>query len=190
MNKTKRLFFATHIVSPLIHTHLLPHLKKALDGESISWTKPEQLHITLRFLGDTHENLIPDIERAFAKALDDTQPFDINLCKVKMFGSRYKPTVLWIGAEDNGQMKKLFFQIEQQLKKLGIHGDRQNFISHLTLCRIKRLKDLKNFQKTIEQYSEFQAETTIVDTFTLFESRLEKSGAVHIPLRKFLLKTK
>jgi len=188
MHNTKRLFLAIHIHDVVLDEQLLPQLKQHLSHENISWTKKGQTHITLKFLGDTHCNHIPAIEAAFALALKDFSPFELQIRKLKMFGSRYKPSILWIAAEDKGQMKKMFSNITAALVPLGILPDRQNFIPHLTLGRIKDLKKLDYFQKTLDLFRDVEASHHSISEVILYESRLEKTGAVHIPLCTFHLK--
>jgi len=187
MPNTKRLFFAAHIDIPAIFKGLLPELKQQLAHERITWTKEGQTHITLRFLGDTHVNHIPRLEKAFSDAVSRGNAFRVSIEKVKMFGSRYRPTVIWIGAEDNGEMKYMFTEVRNELEKAGLPGDRQNFVPHLTVGRIKELTDLNHFQNVMKQYVEYQAGSFFVKELILYESRLEKTGAVHIPQRTFAL---
>lgn len=188
MSGFKRLFFATHIRSGLVTNNLLPELKSELKFSSISWARPEQMHVTLRFFGDTPVSRIPDIEQSVRKTLVLFKPFMISLKHVRMFGSRYKPQVIWLGIEDGGVMKKMFSELQLYLNKAGFPGDRQNFVSHLTLGRIKKLDNLQKFQSVMADFSEYEAETMAVEEFILFESQMFPSGAVHIPLKKFHLK--
>jgi RNA 2',3'-cyclic 3'-phosphodiesterase len=181
MSNIKRLFFATHIQSEKIANELLPALKTELQHGSISWAKPEQMHVTLRFFGDTPVSRIPSIEKALRTALKQCKSFEISLKHVKMFGSRYKPQVIWIGIEDNGVLKNLFAHVQSNLLKEGFPGDRQNFVPHLTLGRIKKLDNLQQFQSVLADFSEYEAEILTVKEFILFESQLFPSGAVHIP---------
>jgi RNA 2',3'-cyclic 3'-phosphodiesterase len=187
MTNTKRLFFAAHIDVPDLFNMLIPELKQKLGHERISWTRKGQSHITLRFLGDTHVNHIPRLEKAFSDAVSKEDAFEISIEKVKIFGSRYKPTVIWIGAEDGGDMKHLFARVRHELEKIGLPGDRQNFVPHLTLGRIRELTDLNHFQRVLNECADYQAGKNIVSELILYESRLEKTGAVHIPLKKFAL---
>lgn len=188
MANTKRLFFAAHIDVPDIFSNLIPGLKQQLGHERITWTKTGQSHITFRFLGDTHVNHIPGLENAFFKAVSKEEAFPVSVRKVKMFGSRYQPTVIWIGAEDNGEMQRLFVSVREELEKAGFPGDRQNFVPHLTLGRVKELTDLNHFQNVMKQYTDYQAGTSQIRELILYESRLEKTGAIHIPLKTFSLK--
>ncbi len=189
MTNFKRLFFATHIKSEIILTDLLPALKQELQNEKISWIKPEQTHITVRFLGNISQTHIPFLEQIFHKAVSNSEPFQLQLCSVKTFGSRRRPTVIWIGTNYSEQMKQIHSVVEKELEAFGIKDDRETFIPHLTLARIKKLTDLKHFHKVIKKYANYQAETLTIDMFTLFESRLETTGTVHIPLIQYKLKS-
>ncbi len=183
----KRLFFATHIRSDLIVNELLPELKTKLQFDNISWAKPEQMHITLKFFGDTPDSRIPEIEKALSGSLKNHQEFDIELKHVKLFGSRYKPQVIWLGMEDHGEMRSLFRDVQEQLGKIGYQNDRQNFVPHLTLGRVKKTDNLQRFHTVISEFTDYKADILTVSEFILFESRLQPQGAVHIPLKRMKL---
>jgi RNA 2',3'-cyclic 3'-phosphodiesterase len=187
MSNIKRLFFATHITSELIINDLLPRLKKELRLSSISWAKPEQMHVTLKFFGDTPDSRIPEIEKALSGSLKNHQEFDIELKHVKLFGSRYKPQVIWLGMEDHGEMRNLFRDVQEQLGKIGYQNDRQNFVPHLTLGRVKKTDNLQRFHTVISEFTDYKADILTVSEFILFESRLQPQGAVHIPLKRMKL---
>ncbi len=187
MSAVKRLFFATHIRSEKISKELLPVLKNELKFCSISWARPEQIHVTLKFFGDTPGSRIPDIETAVKRALSGYQPFTIQLKNVRMFGSRYKPQVIWIGMEDGGILKKMFYSVRENLEKAGFVGDRQNFVPHLTMGRIKTIDNLQKFQSVLADFADYEAETLTVKEFALYESILRPEGALHILLKKFIL---
>lgn len=188
MHGTKRIFLAAKIDSDLVKQELIPQLKDLLKLEQIRWANPNQMHLTLRFFGDTPVSRIPYIEEAISTSLSSFSSFDITLSQLKMFGSKYKPQVLWVGIENNDVLKKMFSELNEQLAKIGIQSTRQNFVPHLSLGRIKSIDDHKNFQDVLVKFSDYQAESININSFKLYESVLNPTGAVHFELITFLLK--
>jgi 2'-5' RNA ligase len=188
MNNIKRLFFANPIESNVISKYIIPELKESLKNENISWAKNHQLHLTLKFLGDTPIHNIKLLNHLFENLTQNYLSYNIKIKNIKIFGSRYKPQVIWIGIEDNGQTNDLYQTIQKEFHLLGVKKKSQNFVPHITLGRIKKISDKTYFQEVIHKYSNVEAETIKIEKFVLFESQLTTKGAIHIPLNTFLLK--
>lgn len=187
MTGIKRLFLAVRIKTDIVCDELLPKLQHAFLGEKIHWANPNQLHLTLKFFGDTPVSHIPNIELAIKNAIRHHPPFTVQLKNIGIFGSRYKPQVIWLGMEDSNELKDLYKSICQHLEMQDFLCDRQNFVPHLTLARIKSLNDLQLFQTIISDVKTFEAETISIDNLVLFESQLMPKGALHVPLATFTL---
>lgn len=187
-NTVKRIFLASHIESDFVNLKLLSDLKLRLSHEKINWTKTQQTHITLKFFGDTNVDLIENIDNKLNEAIKNHSEFEINFKKLGIFGSSYNPKVLWLNFEDNNNFKNIFDDVQKKLEEINIFGDRQNFVPHLTLGRIKKLTDKKIFQNTIDEYNSFESEAVLIKELTLYESILRTKGATHIPLRTYKLR--
>lgn len=185
---SKRTFLAAHIESDFVNLKLLPDLKFGLSHEKINWTKTEQTHITLKFFGDTRIDLIESIDNKLNEAIKKHSEFKINFKKIGIFGSSYNPKVLWLNFEDNNNFKNIFDDIQQKLEEINIFGDRQNFVPHLTLGRIKKLTDKKIFQNIIEKHNFIECDEVLINEFTLYESILSSRGATHMPLKTYKLR--
>lgn len=130
---TKRLFIAIDV--PATHREGLSKLQEPLRG--VRWTPPEQLHLTLRFLGDTEAGL----ERALTRRLEQIQiePFILPLEGIGVFPPRGLPRTIWAGV---GQAHPRLFQLRQQiddsLLAAGLKIDLRTFVAHITLGRCVR----------------------------------------------------
>jgi len=187
-NTVKRIFLAAHIESDFINLELLSDLKSSLSHEKINWTKTDQTHITLKFFGDTKVELIKEIDNKLNEAIKNHTSFEIHFRKLGVFGSSYNPKVLWLNFEDDNNFKNIFEDVQKNLEKINIFGDRQNFVPHLTLGRIKKLTDKKIFQKIIDDYSMIKSQSSKINELTLYESILSTKGATHIALHTYKLK--
>ena len=184
----KRLFIAIRIVPDQSFTSIYRELIAKLSYENLRFVEPEKLHLTLRFLGDTEENKIPDIDRLMKKSAEASKAFTLNIKNAGVFGSSYNPRVIWFGIDHNEDLTHLHTRIETKMTKVGFFPDRQNFVPHLTLSRVKQLKDLKLFQKIIGEFREKEIMRQDVTEFSLIESILMKEGPIYNTLNSYTLK--
>jgi len=187
----KRLFLAIPIKTvDNGFVPLLDGLKRQLAHEQrINWVKPNNIHLTLKFIGDTHSHEIPGMIEAVGEMLKNHKSFTMDFNRTGIFGSRYAPRVIWLGMQDTPQ--ELYDLEEDTLAtfdKLGFMRDRQNFVPHITLGRIKGLCEKQYFQKVvagIEQKTYIKQE---VNEMILFQSFLRPEGAVYKALKVYPLK--
>ncbi len=150
---------------------------------SINWVQPENMHLTLKFLGDVPEIETPDVCRCVARAAATIEPFEIVFRGAGAFPNAANPRSLWIGVEDGTEyLVELQVAIEQALHKdLGFAKEHRRFQPHLTIGRVKhsggdggqRLKEL------IEQNADFDANLSVVDEVVTFASFLGKEGPTY-----------
>jgi 2'-5' RNA ligase len=183
----KRLFIAIKIEPDKSFIEIYDELASRLKYENLRFAEMNNLHLTLRFIGDTAENKIPDIDKMLNKTIETAKAFTLNINRTGVFGSSYNPRVVWFGIDQNEQLTHLHSAIELNLSKVGLFPDRQNFVPHLTLTRIKQLKDLKLFQKIISEFHEKKIMKQDVLTFSLIESILMKEGPIYNTLFSYTL---
>ena len=187
MSETKRLFAAIHIKPTEEFTDIFNNLRQILGFHIIKWVDPNNIHITLKFLGETPVDEIPAITEALKASTEGLHPFDIKLANTGIFGSYYQPRVIWTGIDASDELLKLSAKVVSNLEAIGYLSDRQNFVPHLTLGRIKEIKDKAHFQEVLAHFSKFIYQTQHVTSFTLFESNLRKDGPEHIVIEEFIL---
>ena len=189
----KRLFLAIPIkTNDNGFIPLLEGLRRQLAHEKrINWVKPEHIHLTLKFIGNTPNEDIPKIIDGVGEMLQNHKSFTMDFNRTGIFGSRYAPRVLWLGMQNTPQ--ELYDLEEDTLStfdKLGYLRDRQNFVPHITLGRIKELCEKQYFQKIVaatEQKSYIRQE---VNEIILFQSILRPEGAFYKEIKKFELRAK
>ena len=181
----KRLFIAIKIQPDKAFLDQLLQLKQQLKHERVKWVEDQNIHITLKFLGDTEVKKIPDIERVLEQVAASHSPFAIQLVRLGIFGSRYDPRVIWAGIEPYDHLAMLMKDVHAELKTIGYESDRQNLVPHLTLGRIKEIKDKHLFQRVIEKIREISSQEMIVTECILYESILKKEGPVYLNLKTF-----
>ena len=184
----KRLFAAIKINPDKAFLDQIHELKNQLQHERIKWVEEHNIHVTLKFFGETAEERIPEINRVLEEVAADINVFSFSLQKLGVFGSSYDPRIVWVGIEPYTELASIMKIIRDKLNVIGYEPDRQNLVPHLTLGRIKFLKDKNLFQQIIDQNKEISTQEFIVDRFILFESILKKEGPVYLALKTFQLR--
>lgn len=183
----KRLFVAIKIKPEDRLGFAFRKIKEGLANDNIKWVNENNLHITLKFLGDTPDNDVSPIIQTLKKSLEGIGSFHICIGGFSYFGNSRFPRVLWLGIEDDGQLQQLFTQINNGLGNYGPAEKSIVFKPHLTIGRVKEFRSL---DKLFELEAEFAAEdfqTANVDQVILYESFLKPGGPVYKVVEKFEL---
>jgi 2'-5' RNA ligase len=160
-------------------------LKQALDFNIIKWVDLQNIHLTLKFIGDTNPEELLHIKEALAGACEGIKPFELKIANTGVFGSNYNPKVIWFGIDQNEMLQKLAQNISSNLETVGILGDRQNFVPHLTIGRIREIKDKKYFQQLMGRFHEVELQNQQVVGFELYESILRREGPIYNVIETF-----
>lgn len=140
--------------------------------------KPELMHVTLKFLGETDPKKINSIMQEIRHTVKNIPAFDVKTEKLGIFGSRYQPRVLWLGIEKKTELEQLHKQLNKGMWKLGFKPDFNNFVPHLTLARINKIDDKHYFWKKMEYLPQDFVQQIHVNKIILYESILQG----HIPV--------
>ena len=122
-----------------------------LSGERISWVDPDRYHITLRFIGDTQITAIEMIGKALYENINIPVKNHVSLAQTGSFGPRKRPRVIWIGFEHTPMFESLKIDVDRVLQSCGIPSVDEPFRAHLTLGRVRSLKDINGYYKTISK---------------------------------------
>ena len=184
----KRLFIAIKIKPSQGFLNTYYSLKKDLVYEKIKWVNEDNFHFTLKFLGETDESFITDIINTLENVSLNTQPLKLKIENLGIFGSRYNPRVIWAGIENNPQITEFANEILNKLDEVGFKRDRQNFVPHITIGRIKNVHNKKHLKSTIDSHKSLLYQEDTINSFSLFESILTPEGPVYKKLKEFGLK--
>lgn len=142
----------------------------------------DQLHLTLKFIGDVEESMLPDLREALSEVV--SPPLLIKLQGVGHFPPRGNPKVLWCGISPTLETIQLRNSIEKALDAIGIPRERRKFSPHVTLARLRN-SPLKRVTQFLAGNSMFETPTFRVDNFRLYSSVLSTRGAVHTVQAEF-----
>jgi 2'-5' RNA ligase len=184
----KRIFCAITILPDKEFLEQFHEIQSQLRHERIKWVEEHNIHITLKFFGETEEERIPGIIGGLEEVAADTDAFSFSLKKLGIFGSSYDPRIVWVGIEPYAELVTLMMRIRDRMMGIGFEPDRQNLVPHLTLGRIKELKNKKSFHQIIDQHKEIASLEMKAMQILLFESILKKEGPVYLALKIFPLR--
>jgi len=175
-----RLFIAFEVVPTETLLQEFASIKKIFFHDRFSWAKPGQLHMTLKFLGETPQSRMSEIKMAMQEAFADESSARFRLESLGVFGSSYAPKVLWTHVVPEETCRVWFEKLKTTLTNRGFEYDRQNFVPHLTLARIKQIGDRKLLAETVDKYKGFCFNESDVKEIILYESLLKPTGAEYI----------
>jgi len=150
-------------------------------GVRASWPRAGALHLTLKFLGDVEEALIPDVVAAVARAASEVSPFAFDSLSVGAFPSPRRPRVVWVGVEPVDELYELQGAIERELTVLGFPRERRRFKPHITIGRLRAPFRSLDDRETGGILTDLVApdERTWVEDVEVMKSTLARGGAIH-----------
>jgi RNA 2',3'-cyclic 3'-phosphodiesterase len=147
----------------------------------VSWTKPSNIHLTLKFLGDVTRSRIERVSRAVERAASSSLPFEIEVGPTGCFPSPRSPRVLWIGLTGlPGSLKQLHECIEDELFREGFPREAKRFSPHLTIGRVRAPKNASRLAEELLATG-FEPETFQAHEVIVMRSELKPTGSVYTP---------
>lgn len=150
-----------------------------------NWVAPENMHITLRFIGEVDEPTAEEINYVLSQLEADA--FSLEICGLDTFGRGSHPHALWVAVKASPELLHLQSKIESTIVRAGLPPEGRKFTPHVTLARMNR-PDVGRVQSFIEGNNLFHAGPFTVSQFTLFESRMGNGGPIYDPLADYPLR--
>ena len=187
--KTYRTFIAIELPAHLRATVIdyIKDLRKKFPDVSASWSREDNLHLTLKFLGEVPVARIEDVSAAASAAACAAGPFELTLVGSGVFPPRGKPSVLWIGIEDpRGGLHKVQPSLEEECAVRDFTRDSRAYHPHLTIARIRKPQGAKDLAAA-HLASDFAAQTFIANELVVFHSELLPQGSQHTAISSHAL---
>jgi 2'-5' RNA ligase len=140
------------------------------------WIPPENMHLTLRFIGEVDEGTAEDIHHALQGIR--TRRFDISIAGVGHFETGNEVRVLWARVEKNLELLALQARVESALVRMGLEPEERRFTPHITLARLKDTP-VSRASAFLAHNNMFRAGPIAVESFSLFSSFLSREGAIY-----------
>ncbi|GAB61161.1 MAG: RNA 2',3'-cyclic phosphodiesterase [Candidatus Jettenia sp.] len=156
-------------------------LKKA--NADVGWVAPENLHITLKFIGSLDEEKIDEVVRIIKDSAAGTKLFDLNYMGVGAFPTEKNPRIVYADVIDSdGILTKIHEKLNNQLVALGVKHEDRKFEAHLTVGRIKTRKNVKRLMEILNSYNGFHFGLAQVTRIVLMKSDLLQKGPIYTKL--------
>ena len=152
----------------------------------VRWTKPGTMHLTLAFLGDLPLEKIPLLQTALEEALQDQEPFELEITGTGYFGRRKHPRVIWAGIADCPPLMELRRKTVEALHSAEVEFDSSKpFSPHLTLGRVKKLDHhTESLLDRVERYEQEPLGQAHIDVVELIQSTLKPGGPEYTVLHR------
>jgi len=145
----------------------------------VSWSKPSNIHLTLKFLGGVEASRIERVSKAVERAASGISPFDLEVGGTGCFPSARSPRVLWVGLPDVSEaLKQLYSNIETELDREGFPREKRRFSPHLTIGRVRAQHNAARVAEALIA-SGFEPETFKATEVIVMRSDLKPTGSIY-----------
>jgi 2'-5' RNA ligase len=181
VSETVRAFIAV-FSPPEVRKEIHASARRLLSGYQVRWIKPENVHLTLKFLGNVREEALDSICAALSEVCAGYAPFDVGLMGLGAFPSPRRARILWAGVGlGSDRLRSLAADIDVGLALLGFESEKRPYTPHLTLGRIRGRPASLVLPPSTEG-PRFRAERV-----ELMESTLTPEGSIYKTLKAFAL---
>ncbi len=180
-----RAFLAFEIAEPNIRKKLTDmQTFAAQTGVDLKLVEPENIHITIRFLGEVTLNMVDKIFEEMKKI--QFKPFPMQLTGIGVFPSLNYPRVLWAGiAQGAEQLQNIVNQIEPKLQSLGFPPDHNAFSPHLTIARVRSARNKPQLVEFVTKNAKYNFGEMEAKCLQLKRSELTPKGPIYSTLREY-----
>lgn len=180
-----RCFISIEIPQPIRKQMVqVPEPLKNVKGK-FSWSGTNNLHITLKFLGDCSRGRLDAISRRLAQIAAHHAPFDMSFEDVGVFPGHSSPRIVWLGVKDGrDQLVKLASDVDDSMEEIGFKKEVRPFRAHVTLARVKSLSSRDELRAAIERMPKANIERMRASHIFLMRSQLNPKGAVYTVIER------
>jgi 2'-5' RNA ligase len=183
MAETIRSFIAFELPENIISSIRKVQENMKAYGFDMRWVRPENIHLTLKFLGNIDQADVPKIGKLLDESAEGYPPMRLTAKGIGVFPGIKRPRVLWMGLK--GQTDSLIGlqkTIDEKLGAIGLPRESRSFKGHLTLARVKGSVDSNRLCDAIKELGGFESEPFDADKIVLFKSELKPGGSVYTKL--------
>lgn len=148
----------------------------------IKWVEPENLHLTLKFLGNTQLEKIQIIKEVLTNISKKIFPFYIKIQGIGFFPNKKYPRVLWVGLENKEKIIDIQKKIEADMSKIGYKKEEREFDPHITIGRTRSFTKISNLLECLDDYKKYDFGTLFVDRINIMKSDLTSKGPIYTKL--------
>ena len=185
-SETVRSFLAIELAEDLVPKILNVQKEFKKTNANIKYVPSQNMHFTLKFFGNIDLDMVEDISMAVEKVIKNYSSFELNIKTCGCFPNMKVIKVLWLGLDEGSPIKDLQKDLDKEFRKLGFKKEK-NFISHLTIGRVKSPKNKQEIRKTIEKLEDIEIGQMTVSKICLKKSTLTPQGPIYEDIKVFEL---
>lgn len=181
-----RAFIAVDIEEPAMVSRIVS-IRDAFvaTGAPMKPVEDHNLHITLRFLGDTPLSLMDELERIVREA--QPRRVALRLRGVGAFPSIERPRVIWVGVEPGpgaDELRRIYGFIERGVRRLGWRPEREDFVPHVTIARLKGRRNIEKVVRLLHEMADVEVGEVYLEAVRIKQSILTRAGPIYRTLRE------
>jgi 2'-5' RNA ligase len=160
-------------------------LQKILGQETIRWTATQNMHLTLKFLGNIPNNHVDFLKQMLTQIADSHSAFDLQIGGIGSFASGKLIRVLWLGIQPAAELMSLQRNVDAGTSKLGYEKEARAFSAHLTLGRVKQNihpNEIQKIRNTLQTFQLGKIPSARVDSVHLYQSEVRSEGSIYTKL--------
>ncbi|MCK4624986.1 MAG: RNA 2',3'-cyclic phosphodiesterase [Phycisphaerae bacterium] len=157
-------------------------------GARVRWVDGENLHLTIKFLGDVTDEQLPEVCRVAEESARQIEPFEFSVAQVISIPQAGAMRMVWVGIdEQTGKLNRLHELLEESYAEMGFGKESRSFRPHLTLGRVKSGQNVKQLRAAIDEIAEAEFGIASINEMIVFSSQLTPDGPIYSPMTKVKL---
>ncbi len=180
-----RTFIAIELSSKIKESlaQVQSHLKYA--GADVKWVTPENIHLTLKFLGEITEEKCEKVKAALDSIAKIIAPFELSIKDVGAFPKIEFPRVIWVGLDKGAkESTELAAKVDEALSKLGFAKETRPFAAHLTIGRVRSAKNKEALMEKVLRHQPSAVSFQPIKSVALIQSTLTPRGSIYAKLHE------
>ena len=162
-------------------------VREAVPEAAASWSRPDNIHLTMKFFGNVDEARVPSISDALVRVVEELSTIKISVGGTGVFPRPSRPQVLWIGIDDiSGALAEVQKRLEDECAREGFLKEDRAFRPHLTIARLRKPNNANRLAEAHLQ-AEFPPTDLILNELVLFRSELSPKGSRYTSLSRHRL---
>lgn len=158
-------------------------------GAEVKWVKAEQIHVTLKFLGEIESERLGTVKQILGQTISPLKEFLLEIDHLGAFPKLENPKIIWVGAKSPGSViQKMGSSLEEALEKAGFPKEERDFAPHITIGRLKGSLNRFALTQAMKKFTFHEPLVQLVKEVTLFQSTLLPQGPVYEALDVIQLK--
>jgi len=154
-------------------------------GADVKWVAENNMHLTLKFLGNVDEVEIPKVAAEVKRIAGQFKQFDLTIAGLGSFPEVGSPKVIWVGLEEpTGRLEKMYYALNDALAPYAEKEERRMFSPHITLGRVNSPRRREELRELIAGNRDSQIGAQVVEEVTVMMSELTSRGPIYTPLAK------